>query len=90
MPYSQGTAVKTDADKFIFDNVQHIMQESTEIGPARRPPSKVGIRSCDVYCKSCGHAWRARDGDKTLRNVIGGIGVECPQCRAEEGPIKLP
>jgi hypothetical protein len=82
--------MQTETDKFIFDNVDHIWRESEEITTTPRPPMKVGVRSVDVYCKSCGHVWNAKRGDGSLDNVIGGLLVRCPQCGADEGSIKLP
>jgi hypothetical protein len=77
-------AMDKETDKFIVKNVEPILTESREISAVRRPPSKTGVRSADVYCKSCGNTWRARYRDGSLDNVVGGVLFICPQCRADE------
>lgn len=62
--------------QFKIGQIRHIEQGSKEIGSTR--VYKTGVRSVQVEC-SCGHAWTA-DERNGLRNVMGGVQIDCPSC----------
>lgn len=72
-----------ETDLFIISDVIPLMQESREMG-STRPPSKVGVKSASVKCKSCQNKWTARNGDGSLEGVLGGTVFICPKCRKSE------
>ena len=83
-----------DSEKFVFSNIRIKYQESREIrGDRQRPaPSAVGVTSTDVLCKSCDHAWQAREyGEGRFYAGAGAMMFTCPECKAEETvhPAKL-
>lgn len=76
-----------ETEKFLFVNVVLDYLTSREINASRSPGARIktGVNSADVTCKSCSYAWRATAGRQGgLKQVIGAILVECPECTAKE------
>lgn len=46
------------------------------------PADRTGVTQAEATCTSCGHAWTATAGQTGLRNMLGGIRLECPNCEA--------
>lgn len=70
----------TEKKQFLLGRVENIVQRSKEIG--NNAEVVVGVREAEVTC-SCGHTWVATDG-KDLLNVVGGVHLTCPVCKASE------
>ncbi len=68
-----------DQKQFTFSRVVHLTQQSQEIGSSEI--SVVGVKKAQVAC-ACGHEWSA-DERSGLRNVMGGVHITCPSCRAD-------
>lgn len=65
--------------QFVIGRSENIVQKSKEIGS--NAALVVGVRWAEVKC-ACGHEWRA-DERNGLRNVMGGVHLACPVCKAE-------
>lgn len=46
------------------------------------PHERTGVTQAEVTCVGCGHAWTATAGQTGLRNMLGGVRLECPNCEA--------
>ena len=71
----------TKTENFLIGKVDYIEQGSKEIGSSAR--YNVGVRKALIGCLKCGHSWSANDREG-LRQAIGAIHIECPQCRTSE------
>jgi hypothetical protein len=70
-----------DSASFRVRNVKY----NTRVVQARGAPDehvRTGVGQVDATCASCGHAWTAQAGVTGLRNVLGGVHLECPRCEA--------
>jgi len=59
--------MSTETEKFVIDQVEWNDLSTEEIitGKAWRGQSvRAGIHAATVKCKSCGHIWRATQGNK--------------------------
>jgi hypothetical protein len=68
-------------EKFVIGRVDHIEQGSKEIGSSAR--YKVGVRTALIVCRNCQHTWHANER-AGLRQAMGAVQIECPECRATE------
>lgn len=53
------------------------------------PHERTGVTQAEVTCRACDHTWTATAGQTGLRNMLGGVRLECPNCEAL-GEVQTP